>query len=174
MSWRNEPEQDRLTEFFATCRSTIIYIAFQTLNDRRLAEDAVLKTSEKIARYFDKIISLPRHQVKRYIVILARNTARNLGIMKGIIREKSGEIEDMINRDIFVERITSDEGVELMAMAIESLPEELSDVLLFSMVYRHTNDEIAKLLDIKPDDVQKRLILAKEAVEKVLGGETNG
>jgi len=169
----NEADRIKAGEIFKLYYGFMINVTNKILIDRALAEDAASEAMIRIIRNLDNISDVSSDRTKSYIYVTVWNAAKSLYAKRKRFKEDGDDELDMIpDRGVSaLEGLTTDESVENIIKAIETLPEKLSDVLLLSAAYDRTHTEISEELGISKDAVKMRLLRAKKAVRQILEGE---
>jgi RNA polymerase sigma-70 factor (ECF subfamily) len=123
-----------------------------------------------------KIDDTSSHKTKGFIVIIVRNTSKDILRKRNRLKEDvDDELYNTIDESASIpESLTSREGYQNIIKAVNSLPDILADVFLLHEIYSYTHKEIADILGIKEELSRKRLSRAKNEVRKQLEGEAHG
>lgn len=149
-------------------------IAYSILKDETKAEDAVSDALVKIIRYIDKFRGLPCNKTRGLIVICIRRVCFNL-----LKREKLidfTELDDeQVSGDMHTEEIIiSIADYEKLCAYIATMDHKYRDVLRLKYFLGFSDDEIAGLLDISPQNVRIRIHRARAQLKSYLKeGETD-
>jgi len=150
--------------------------AFDILQDKSLAEDAVQQSIIKILNNLHKIDENNCPRTRNFMVIICVNVAKSiynnrmyLNKQEDIVQELDADTVDIGNDplDILVDK----DCVEQITKAIETLNPIYRDVLLLKRTYRYSQEEIAQLLEIPVETVKKRLFRARKMLSQVLEKE---
>ena len=144
----------------------MFYVAMKILHNEHNAEDAVHQAFLSILENLDKISNVECPKTQSYIVIIVERKAID------IIRTNTKIVN--INFDETIGGIEiplpGDNGV---ADAMAKLPARYREVLLLRYDNGYTAKELAKILDMKKDSVQKLLWRSKNALQKIIEMEDN-
>lgn len=170
--------QSEFEAFYYKYRKLMYYIALDIVNDKHLAEDVVSETFMNLARNFEFIktfgeIDCP--QIKRYVVISARNTAFNMAKKERGYREifidetefNLAEYEHSTELGILNVLITNETMNEIRNV-INELPEIYRDTLQLYIVCEYDANQVAKALGVKKATVYKRIQRARTMIETAL------
>ncbi len=162
------PEEKRTFEIlYEKYRKIMMQAAYDILQDKYLAEDAVQTAFIKIADKLDRITQLESYQTKRYVIITARNAAIDL------YRRRKKMMGNEVSLDeIIVERkrvLDLPEEAGDLSDRMEKLPEIYKDVLFLKYADGYDNKEIAGILDISEDNVRQRLSRGKHLLNQLMG-----
>ena len=146
--------------------------AYKIIGDKRLAEDAVIATFERLMKYEN--LEIDEHNAKGYLVTVCRNVCYNMynNELKNIKENETnyGSIPDGVSAqkpdDIVLSREFSDRTKQI----IQNLDPIYKDIFRLKIAYKKSDAEIAKMCGISEDNVRKRLSRARakiiEALEK--------
>ena len=161
-----EEEKNRFTVLYYARRQEMYTLAFGVLNDAQLAEDAVQEAFMYIARNIDKIDDPVSEKTRAYVNLTAVSRARS--ILRG---RKELPVETLQQAGAvagaeasFFKRIERAELVQ----AIEALPEHYRAPVLLFYGQDLPVEAIARILDISPETVRKRLQRAREKLRAAL------
>lgn len=149
----------------------LFYIAYRIIKDKGLAEDAVQITLFNLAKDFKKISDLNENILKARLYIMVKNASINIHIKKN--RQKEVFFEDneqpIYKPAIDIESIVASrlEYAKLID-TINELPEHYREVLYLEQVGGCSIKEIADIMGLKYDTVQKRLKRAKLILQEKL------
>ena len=166
-------DRGKMEQIWEKYQGLMLYEAKKYLASHASAEDAVSESCIKIFRNLDKIQEISSYQTRAYIVTIVRTTS--IDILRKISRQKE-DADDILefspdNSPGTLEKIISKEGYDTVKNAIESLPEQLRDIIYLSLVHNYSHSEIAKILGISQAASKMRLSRAKKEIRKRLAGE---
>lgn len=149
-------------------------IAYSILKDQTKAEDAVSDAFVKIIRYIDKLRALPCNKTRGFIAICIRRVCFNLLKRERLIDSQELD-DDQASEDMQTEDlIISIEDYEKLCDYISSMDHKYRDVLRLKYFLGFSDDEIAGILDISPQNVRIRLHRARMQLKQYLkAGELN-
>ena len=141
----------------------ILHYAGKTQDIDDCVNTVYIELLEKLHQYNET-----RGSMGAFVAIVARSAA--LDYCRGNMR-KTGELIGDDKIDFLSEPIAFENKVEFQ-MLVENIAEKLNEqeIILFSMryIYYYTPEEIAKLLKIKQNTVNKRVSRLKSKVKKLL------
>ena len=139
-------------------------VAYNVLNDRTLAEDALSEAFFKLAKCFQKIHSLPSHKLQAYFVITVKNTALN-----------------MLKKETYIETVEYDDELEheelpeadysLLKDCITRLGETDREILYLKFELDLDYSVISTALGIAETAARQRVRYAKSKLRKLLEKE---
>ena len=164
-----EIQRTRFEEIYWENRKLMFWQAKKVLKDGYLAEDAVHDAFIRIAENMDTVERLNEQQVKRYVLIAAKNAAID------VFRKRSRQME----YEICYEDLELEPGNEEMPGQLKStvremlleLPEQYRDVFLLKYSVGLTNEEIGNLLKLTVSGVKQRITRGKAALKEKLKEE---
>jgi RNA polymerase sigma-70 factor (ECF subfamily) len=167
--------RNKIEEIYHLHNQDLFYVAYNILKDYHEAEDVVQTTILKLADHLDKIPNIKDNVTKAFVVMIARNIAKNI-----YNRRKSREVvpieeyenilvdETNISPEQYILRLDNGNWV---AKQLTLIKPEYADVLTMRYTYEYSNKEIAKLIEISEGNVRIRLLRAKKALHKIIGGD---
>ena len=170
MTMVDSPEDKRKIEKLYEKYNRLMYVvAYKILKNKEDSEDVVLESWEKIIKHLDKINIISGQETKSFIVIVVERTAINL------YRKNKKKIDNVFSVDEFEECpffSTKDKALEHVELydAMRNLPKVYSNVLVLYYINGFSCKEIAEIMNISEDAVNKRLSRAR----KKLGEELKG
>ena len=158
---------ERLNKFYELYKGTMFFEALKILEDRALAEDAVIESMLKLAKYLDKFSEIDCPKTRGYIVTIVRSVAIDMLRKRGRLAEVplDDEIADGLGVDITLRDVTVLEAVEMIKRCIEKLHPNYAEILRLTAFYGHTIEEAADILGLKIDTARKRLTRARNALK---------
>lgn len=158
-------DHEKLEELYCNYKRVMLYTAYQILKDQQLAEDAVQNAFLKIIPNLDKIEDTNCNRTRKYMVIIVRNVSINSYNRIETRSETSPpqDFENLAAKEPLLEDIViSEESLSRLLRSISSLDKKYADVLLLKYAYGYSESDIAKLLDISPENVRVRLHRGKK------------
>lgn len=152
----------------------LYYSAFRILRDRSLAEDALHQTFIKIIPNIHKIDENDKVKTRNFLLIVCRNVALNMLKERNRINGSCEAADERELQDYSYDpsKIVIDkDSTKRIYNVVKSLPTIYMDVLTLKIEYHYTRDEIAEILDIQPNNVKKRLAVARGKVAHALEKE---
>lgn len=164
----NDSDREKAEEIYRRYSGTMLYVAEGILRERQLAEDAVSEAFVKIIRHLDKIDLSDCNRTRGFVVIVVRNTALNM------LRERNrtvplhdlGDCPD--TAEPVFDHVSAKEACDRIADAVAALHKSYSDILYLKAVLEYSNQEIAEILSISPENVKIRLFRARSALKRQL------
>lgn len=168
---KNVPKEERVYRKY--CK-LMFGTAFEILQDKSLAEDAVIEAMTRIIKNIDKIGEVDSPKTRSFAVIICKNAAKD--IYNKQKRSNSAEksyIEKLCAEDKYEPSslLLDKDTVNRMKEAIEGLDEMYRDVFLMKYAYDMRRGEIAEELGISVEAVKKRLMRAKKKIIELMGEE---
>lgn len=162
----SEEEISKFELIYSTYKKQMYYTANNILKDSHLAEDAVHNAFLRIINNLEKIEDINSHKTKGLIVIIVKNVSID------IYRKNKKEIDNTIFIDDLDDINGYDEinknDIGDLEIAISKLPENYKQVFLLKFSHELTDNEISEILDIKPDNVRKRISRGREKLKNIL------
>ena len=168
-----ETQEDKtlFAEIYETYRQNMFKYALSLLKDEGNAEDIVQEVFLFIIKTgIDKIRNIEQEgNLWAYLSAAVRNRSY------AFLRKQDGI--QIIDSDLseFIGGVHADEendggaGYHYVVDTIRQLPPAYADVLYYAFVQEMPSDKIAKLLDLKPATVRKRISRGKEILKEKLG-----
>lgn len=170
----SEEETQLVVRLYEKYKDLMFKIAYGILNDQSLAEDAVQMSFVKVINNIHKIDEKNVSKTRNFLVIICRNTAITIYNKRRQIDENSTTEADRELEDTKYDPakiVIDSDSAQLIYQAVLNLPDMYLDVLILKIYYKYTRDEIAELLDIQPNNVKKRLAVARNKVAQALEKE---
>ncbi len=152
-----QDEKSRFEDLYNQYKSTLITVAYQILNDKSLAEDAVQEAFLALARNMKNISGRNCIQIRNYLIIIVRNASYRIYNKRKeelCVDEIEENIPDLQN----IEINTEDKAAQQKLMAlIKTLDEKYADILILKYFYDLPDKEIARTLGISLENAKIRL-----------------
>lgn len=164
----DSPEDKRKIEKLYEKYNRLMYVvAYKILNNREDSEDVVIESWEKIIKHLDKINKIDGQETKSFIVIIVERTAINL------YRKNKRRVDKVVSMDEFEDSpffATKDKDLEHVELyeAMRNLPKSYSNVLVLYYINGLSSKEIAEIMTISEDAVNKRLSRARKKLGEEL------
>lgn len=161
-------DRRELEVIFEENKDILFNIARKILGEDHLAEDAVHETILSAAEHLDKLRGLECIQIRKYLIIVVRNTSfrmynkRKREVVSDGIPSAAVDISDLVLD------IEDKDAQERVYRHIESLDLKYSDVLKLKYYYDFKDREIAKTLGISLENVKIRLVRGKAKIKELL------
>lgn len=162
----SEEEISKFELIYSTYKKQMYYTANNILKDSHLAEDAVHNAFLRIINNLEKIEDINSHKTKGLIVIIVKNVSIDIYRKNKKERDNTIFIDDLDDINGYDE-INKNEIGDL-EIAISKLPENYKQVFLLKFSHELTDNEISEILDIKPDNVRKRIFRGREKLKNIL------
>ena len=162
----SEEEISKFELIYNTYKKQMYYTANNILKDSHLAEDAVHNVFLRIINNLEKIEDINSHKTKGLIVIIVKNVSIDIYRKNKKERDNTIFIDDLDDINGYDEINKNDIGD--LEIAISKLPENYKQVFLLKFSHELTDNEISEILDIKPDNVRKRISRGREKLKNIL------
>ncbi len=161
-----EEEISKFELIYNTYKNTMYYIAHNILNDSYLSEDAVHEAFLRIINNLEKIEEVDSKKTKGLVVIIVKNISIDIYRKNKKEREQFTLSDDL---EKYNDRTKYDRNdLDDLEIAISKLPQNYRQVFILKYAYDMTDVEIGQVLDIKPDNVRKRISRGKEKLRNIL------
>ena len=157
----SEEEISKFELIYSTYKKQMYYTANNILKDSHLAEDAVHNAFLRIINNLEKIEDINSHKTKGLIVIIVKNVSIDIYRKNKKERDNTIFIDDL-------DDINGYDEIGDLEIAISKLPENYKQVFLLKFSHELTDNEISEILDIKPDNVRKRISRGREKLKNIL------
>lgn len=160
---------DFLTQIYQKYKSPMWRYSYKILKDEALADDVVQTTFQKMIEKIDLIQSLNCNKLNAYIVIMVRNLSytvyrqrkRQNHLDIGLFLETLPDVEESPEETVL--RFCDYEDI---LSAKDQLHTSYKDLLTMKFVYQYNDEEIAKVMGIKPASVRVVTHRALKALRK--------
>ena len=153
-----------LEDLFEKYNKLMYHVAYQILNDKYLAEDAVQTAFLNLGKNNFKIDTVLCNKTRAFMIIITRNYAfqiYNKRKKEVILKEEEiSEISDESNLPLNI--IINNERRDEISRELAKIDIKYSDVLIFKYFYDYSFSEIASLMNISEQLVRVRLYRAKK------------
>lgn len=163
----DEDDRHKFENLYNTYKQLLFYIANKILRDEYLSEDAVHISFIKIAKNINKIDTIDSRKTKSFITIITKRTA--IDIYRKYKKQNIISFEEYCSdTDVDILCNDSEDSDTYLIEAISKLPEIYKEV--FILKYRHdfSNKDIAKILNISKDTIEKRIQRGKKKLQSIL------
>jgi len=170
----SQDECEFVEVLFAEYNKQFYGIAFQILQNKESAEEAVQETFLKIINHMQKIKKLPGAEQVPYCIVIARNTSLNiLRAKKRIIYTDNLTFVTDDKSPGPEQEILEMEDIELLLKMVDTLPVNDKRLLQLRYVKRLSYKQIGTLFDISEATAKKRgQRIVEKLKRKCLEGET--
>lgn len=159
-------EKSKFEILYKEYRNTMYNHAYGILKDSYLAEDAVHNAFLKLTKNLEKINEIKCKETRNYLVILVRGAAINIyNQNKKIVPIDQLDDTDTLDLPEMIEKRLERKRVFKI---ISNMDKKYSDILMLKLFYECSNDEISKLLNIKPEHVSILFFRAKAKLKKLI------
>ena len=162
----SEEEISKFELIYSTYKKQMYYTANNILKDSHLAEDAVHNAFLRIINNLEKIEDINSHKTKALIVIIVKNVSIDIYRKNKKERDNTIFIDDLDDINGYDEINKNNLGY--LEIAISKLHENYKQVFLLKFSHELTDNEISEILDIKPDNVRKRISRGREKLKNIL------
>lgn len=162
----NDDDKSAFEKLYKEYRREMYGIAYSILHKKEDAEDAVHQAFLQISYDFDKIRSIPCHELRAYIVIIIRNASINIYNSNKKREErtiKSYDDDAVVEIDFF-----ENFDFEVLVERISELPDIYKDVLFLRYVEEFSTKEVSRMLGLSENTVRKRTERAKKLLKDAL------
>ena len=160
-----DDDKNRFEQLYRMFAQDMYAVAYSVLKNREDAEDAVHQSFLKIANNFTKISSIPRNEIKAYIVIISRNTAIN---MYNKNKKHAENNKQLLAETVVDDSLSDNDDADEIKMEIKELPQNYKDVLYLYCLLGFSAKQTAKMLGISVNNVWQRTMRAKQQLLKIL------
>lgn len=151
-------EEEAFARLYHQYVKLMLHTAYQILQNREDAEDAVQTAFLRIAKHFSSVEKQPCPKTANQFVIIVRNIAIDM------YRKKKREAAAPLSE----ETVSEDFRANTLEEAMQALPQEMRDILYLHHIYGLSVREIARLLGLTQDAVYKRLQRAAARLRKIM------
>lgn len=165
-----EPKnKSKFEQLYLMYREKMYWKAYDILQDKYLAEDAVHDAFLRIAKYIDTIDEINCNKTIALLVIIVKN------ISIDIYRKRKKSTYLSLDEDTsqFISATNYNDNLEEQQLIqyIKELPQNYRDIFILKYYIGYTNKEIAKYLNLKESSIRVRLLRGKKLLEKKLNGD---
>lgn len=167
MAIQNDNDRNTVEELYSKYGSTMLYIAKSILKDQYRAEDAVTQAFLAIIENLQKFSFENCKKTRALVVIIVRNICYNM--IKSEKRENAVPLEEYEDvsedaEDAPLDFAITEENYAFLLSCVSRLKDSYQDILSMKLFYEYTDDEIAKILGITPNNVSVRYHRARKAL----------
>ncbi|MBR6514366.1 MAG: sigma-70 family RNA polymerase sigma factor [Clostridia bacterium] len=164
-----EPQkQDKISRIYLDYYSCMAYSAGKYLKNKADIEDTVHDTMVKLISVIDTLDLSDPVKVRHLCSVVARNTAINRVKLKSNNTVPLDDIFDVCIPDTPESVVVSNETVNILVKAINSLGDTYRDVCRLRYINGLKVQQIASLLELNEKTVNQRLFRAKQMLRKAL------
>lgn len=164
-------EKVRFLNLYERYKHFIWSICKDVLKDEQLAEDATHETFIKVAKNISKIKATESNATKRYLIIIARNSAIDIYRKRSRQMQFETSLDEVADaEDTYAEsEVEFDNTITRILAGMSAIYRE---VLILKYSNEFTNKEIAKTLGISEAVVRQRLKRGRDIIRKELDNGT--
>lgn len=169
----NDTDREAITELYLSYRNLFIKVARRYFgrNDAEV-EDAVAATAERLCKYYEKFLLVPRKKMPIYMVYTISNVCRDR--LQKFSEERAvrydRDMEDVLNQipdshggvGVLFDRANAMDLLD----SFENLSSREKELIRMRHIDRYSIEEIADQLNMKPNAVYTALSRAKARLEK--------
>lgn len=160
----DERDRDKFEKLYIKYKDTMFYSAKKILKINEDAEDAVHTAFVSIIKHIEKISEVDCPETRNYVVIIVERKALDM------IKARKGRIElELLDEILGVDIPLPGDGG--LADAMAKLKKRHREILLLRFLYGYTTKEVAEMLDMKPESMQKAIWRARLALREILEKE---
>ncbi len=168
---RIEKKAEKAARLYRQYGKLMYKIAYDILQNRQLAEEAVQEAFERVIKYLHKINEKNCPQTRHFLVIIIRNIALDIAKKELLIyASDAGELPDIADKDEVLDIVIARETAAELQAAIESLKPIYRDVYILRGARGYSVAEIAQMRNIKEETAKKRLARAKKMIAEKMEG----
>lgn len=153
-------ERDKFTAAYLAYRDTMHCIAFRILGHHHDAEDAVHNAFLIIMKNMDKFSSAEDSKTKAYFSKITQTVSIDY------LRKRDNHPTFELNDAISHVPVNEDSENARLQKAIQQLPAQYQEILMYYADAKLDTADIAKILGITRANAQKRIWRAKEALRR--------
>ena len=160
-----ETEEDKklFRQIYKTHYKLIYSIALKYLSSKDMAKDVFQEVFIAIVKNFDLLKSLSEEKIKAWICLVTKNKSLNINKKEahsvptdsGWFEERPGALGELANYIFLVDEINN-------------LPEMYRNVLQWHYIWGFSEKDIAKQLNITPENVRQRVSRARKKLKERL------
>lgn len=154
-------DKDKFEAIYLAYRGLMFHVANQILRNQQDAEDAVHQAFLSVIKNLDKISDVQCPKTRSFLVIIVERKAIDL-LRKSHFKDSIPLDDDIAGIEV---PLPGDHG---LADALASLPARYREILLLRFDNGYSAKELAEILNMSRDSVQKLIWRAKEALTKAM------
>ncbi|MDW7657851.1 MAG: RNA polymerase sigma factor [Bacillota bacterium] len=167
----DEPEKIKFEQLYLQYRHTMFWVAHEILEDQELAEDAVHDAFLRVLDHIQNISLKKCNKTRSFIVIIVRNIALDMVRKRNKLAEV--DIDDQLNIPAGnlsdpETLMLNKESIERIMKALKNLKQSYTDILTLHFVHEYSNQEIAQMLNLSPENVRIRLYRGRKRLLSLL------
>ncbi len=156
----DDKERELFTEAYLKYRDIMHFAAYRILKDFHEAEDATHRAFLIILKNIGNFSDVDSPRVRAYFVKIAENIAID------ILRKRNKHPVEELTAQVPCFEVPQDAENRQLKVAIQTLPPQYQEILMYFSNNKLDTADIAKILGITRGNAQKRLWRAKEALRK--------
>jgi RNA polymerase sigma-70 factor (ECF subfamily) len=172
----DETNKIKFEQLYLQYRHTMYWIAKEILKDHETAEDAVHEAFLRILDHIQNFSLKKCNKTRSYFVIIVRNIALDMVRKRKQLDETDIDEEfnipagDFSDPEVFVQK---KESVEQIMKALRKMKQSYTDILTLHFVHECSNKEIARILNLSPENVRTRLHRGRKQLLSLLKEDDN-
>ena len=167
----DEAAKNKFEQLYLQYRHTLYWVALQILNDSSLAEDAVHDAFLRILNHLENISLEKCNKTRTFVVIIVRSIAIDMLRKKKKLAETDLEEQYALSAgeqsDPEMVLLEKENNITIKK-ALKKMKQSYTDILTLQVVYGKSNQEIAKMLNLSPENVRIRLFRARQRLLSLL------
>lgn len=174
MALIDEPsDKEKFEKLYWACRSKMYYQAYNVLNNRFLAEEAVQESLIKIAKNIKSVKYPADNSTISFIMTVTKRTAIDkarveLKVYPDSIDDEDNFVDYPDTKAIDIEKAVTEQGLEKIYNAINNLSPAYREAIILKIIHGYSNSEIAKLLKLNPKTVEMRIYRGRAILKSKL------
>lgn len=168
-------DRKKLEAIYKLYIKDILFVSYNILKDKFEAEDVAQNTIIKISENISKIEDVHSKKTRAFVIIIAKNLSRN--IYRKRRQKRLMPMEEIKEEYLKCKNETPEEYIlrldnsEWIVKQLSNVKEEYAEILTLRYTYEYEIKEISSLLNINEGNVRTRIVRAKKALGKVIGGD---
>ena len=168
-----EEDKRKFVILYEKYRNLMMKVAFNVLQDRYLAEDAVHSAFVKLAKSMEKIGEVDALETKRYLITITKNATIDIYRKRRTQMKREIYVDELAESEQPLTYMETDMDNRILDV-LKNLPVKYRDVFLLKYSSHMENKEIAQVLRISEGNVRQRLARGKEMIQKAINSLEDG
>lgn len=164
LSLVDEGQENKFEKVYYQYKDLMYYISYEVLLNERDAEDAVQEAFIRIAKNIAKIGDVNGKETKNFVAIITKREA-----MK--IYNKKKKRNEAVDVDLETIKMSEDNVLNTVSLAIEKLPYKFSSLLTLKYVMGYSGKEISEITGLSENNVRQQLFHARKMLSDMLEEE---
>lgn len=169
-------DYEKIEELYELYEQKIYFVAYSILKNVQQAEDVVQETFITLYKNLKKLCNLNTHELKLYILRIAKNKAidsyrknkRHGEFLEEYQREAIETVDENIEE--WEQRLMSENKIDTL---LSVLSESCKQVFKYKVFYNLSYQEISKLMGMTEVNVRKQFERSRKRVHNMIGGIQN-